>query len=94
MSVSGQIRKSSWLTPDFRLTPESGHPVGGLGCPKSARKRHRVPFRKRAEMRLDRRAIGGHRATQIVFDPGLSTQSSFGPDSPDFRFFLSTEYGV
>jgi hypothetical protein len=45
-------------------------------------------------MRLDRRAIGGHRATQIVFDPGLSTQSSFGPDSPDFRFFLSTEYGV
>jgi hypothetical protein len=21
---------------DFRFTPESGHPVGGLGCPKSA----------------------------------------------------------
>jgi hypothetical protein len=36
----------------------------------------------------------GHCATQIVFDPGLSTQSNFGPDSPDFRFFLSTEYGV
>ena len=29
-----------------------------------------------------------------LLDPGSSTHSDFGPDPPDFRFFLSGEHGI
>jgi hypothetical protein len=37
---SGSDSEVELADADFRFTPESGHPVGGLGCPKSANRRH------------------------------------------------------
>src|SRR5258708_26580295 len=41
---SGSNSEVELADADFRFAPESGHPVGGLGCPKSAKLRHSLDY--------------------------------------------------
>src|SRR5438876_1084337 len=92
-SAAGQTEKNSVRAYVFRFAPELGHCSTQSACLKRARKRHRVPFPKNGQKRTldkprDRLAIAR------LLDPGSSTHSDFGPDPPDFRFFLSGEHGI
>jgi hypothetical protein len=43
---------------DFRSASDSGHPAGGLGCPSSAKPRHRA--RKERKQKAARRRLSIH----------------------------------